>query len=55
MDSHFTYKSTTQSAGLVGAFTDVAFGFLPRDAAPVPFDIYYDDIALDAHRIDPVT
>ena len=54
MDTPFTYKSTTQSTGLVGAFTDVAFGFLLRGAAPVPFDIYYDDIALDTHRIGPV-
>ena len=31
-----------------------AFGFLLRGAAPVPFDIYYDDIALDTHRLGPV-
>jgi len=54
MDTPFTYKSTTQSSDLIGAFTDVAFGFLLRGAAPVPFDIYYDDIALDTHRIGPV-
>jgi hypothetical protein len=54
MDSPFTYKSTTQSTGLIGAFTDFSIGFLLRGAAPVPFDIYYDDIALDTHRIGPV-
>jgi hypothetical protein len=43
-----------QSADLVGGFTDAAFGFLLWGAAPVPFDIYYDDIALDTHRIGPI-
>jgi hypothetical protein len=55
MDSPFTYKSATQSTGLIGAFTDFSVGFLLRGAAPVPFDIYYDDIALDTHRLGPVT
>jgi hypothetical protein len=32
----------------------VAFGFFLRGAAPDPFDIYYDDIALDTRRIGPV-
>jgi len=54
MDSPFTYKSPTQSTGLIGAFTDFSVGFLLRGAAPVPFEIYYDDIALDTHRIGPV-
>ena len=54
MDTPFTFKSTTQSTGLIGAFTDMAFGFFLRGAAPDPFDIYYDDIALDTHRIGPV-
>jgi hypothetical protein len=54
MDTPFSYKSTTQSSDLIGAFTDVAFGFLLRGVAPVPFDIYYDDIALDTHRLGPV-
>ena len=40
--------------GLIGGFTEFAFGFLLRGAAPVPFDIYYDDIALDTHRLGPV-
>ena len=39
---------------LVGGFTDITLGFRLRGAAPVPFDIYYDDIALDTHRIGPV-
>ena len=54
MDSPFTFKTATQSSGLIGAFTNVAFGFLLRGAAPVPFDVYYDDIALDTQRIGPV-
>jgi hypothetical protein len=43
-----------QATDLVGGFTDVTFGFKLWGAAPVPFDIYYDDIALDTHRIGPV-
>jgi hypothetical protein len=54
LDTPFTYKSTTQSTGLIGAFTEFSVGFLLRGAAPVPFDIYYDDIALDTHRLGPV-
>ena len=54
MDSPFTYKSTTQSTGLIGAFTEFSVGFLLRGAAPVPFDIYYDDIAMDTHRLGPI-
>ncbi len=54
MDTPFMFKSTQQSTGLIGAFTDVAFGFFLRGAAPIPFDVYYDDIALDTHRIGPV-
>jgi hypothetical protein len=43
-----------QASDLVGGFTDLTFGFRLWGAAPVPFDIYYDDIALDTHRIGPV-
>jgi hypothetical protein len=50
----FTFKTAGQSSGLVGGFTDLAIGFRLWGAAPVPFDIYYDDIALDTHRIGPV-
>ena len=50
----FIFKATSQSTDLVGGFSDVAFGFRLWGAAPVPFDIYYDDIALDTHRIGPV-
>jgi hypothetical protein len=39
---------------LVGGFTDLSLGFRLHGAAPVPFDVYYDDIALDTHRIGPV-
>ena len=38
----------------VGGFTDFALGFRLWGAAPDPFDIYYDDIALDTHRVGPV-
>lgn len=50
----FTFHTTGQSSGLVGGFSDFAIGFRLWGAAPVPFDIYYDDIALDTHRIGPV-
>jgi hypothetical protein len=53
-DTPFTYKTEGQSSDLVGGFTDVAFGFRLWGAAPAPFDVYYDDIALDTHRIGPV-
>jgi hypothetical protein len=54
LDSPFTYKTPGPSTDLVGGFTDITLGFRLRGAAPVPFDIYYDDIALDTHRIGPV-
>jgi hypothetical protein len=50
----FSFHTAGQSSGLVGGFTDFAVGFRLWGAAPVPFDIYYDDIALDTHRIGPV-
>jgi hypothetical protein len=53
LDSPFSYKTPGQSTDLVGGFTDITLGFRLRGAAPVPFDIYYDDIALDTHRIGP--
>jgi len=53
-DTPFTYKTASQSTDLVGGFTDLTLGFRLWGAAPVPFDIYYDDIALDTHRIGPV-
>lgn len=52
MDTPFTYKGATSD--LVGGFTDIAFGLFLRGAAPDPFDIYFDSIALDTHRIGPV-
>jgi hypothetical protein len=54
LDSPFSYKTAGQSTDLVGGFTDITLGFRLRGAAPVPFDIYYDDIALDTHRIGAV-
>jgi hypothetical protein len=53
-DTPFTFKTEGQSSDLVGGFTDFAVGFKLWGAAPAPFDIYYDDIALDTHRIGPV-
>jgi hypothetical protein len=55
LDSPFSYKTPGQSTDLVGGFTDITLGFRLRGAAPEPFDIYYDDIALDTHRIGPVS
>jgi hypothetical protein len=52
LDTPFTYKGVTTD--LVGGFTDITLGFRLRGAAPVPFDIYYDDVALDTHRIGAV-
>jgi hypothetical protein len=52
LDTPFVYK--TVGTDLVGGFTDLSLGFRLRGAAPVPFDIYYDDIALDTHRIGPI-
>jgi hypothetical protein len=43
-----------QATDLVGGFTDLAFGFRLWGAAYIPFDIYYDDIALDTRRIGPL-
>jgi len=54
IDTPFSYHTPGQSTDLVGGFTDITLGFRLRGAAPVPFDIYYDDVALDAHRIGAV-
>lgn len=43
-----------KSTGLVNGFADFAFGFRSFGAAKADFDIYYDDIAIDAKRIGPV-
>jgi len=53
LDTPFTYKTAGPSSDLVGGFTNFSLGFFLWGAAPVPFDIYYDDIALDTHRIGP--
>ncbi len=54
LDTPFTYKTDGPSSDLVGGFTNFTLGFFLWGAAPVPFDIYYDDVALDTHRIGPV-
>ena len=54
LDTPFIYKTTSQSTDLVGGFTNFSLGFFLWGAAPVPFDIYYDDFALDTHRIGAV-
>jgi len=53
-DTPFTFHTVGPSTDLVGSFTDVSFGFRLWGAAPQPFDIYYDDIAIDTARIGPV-
>ena len=54
LDTPFVYKTAGQSTDLVGGFTNFSLGLFLWGAAPLPFDIYYDDIALDTHRIGPV-
>ena len=57
-ETPFAFKTTdgqgTAGSGLVGGFTDAAFGFRLWGAAPEAFDIYYDDIAIDVKPIGPV-
>jgi hypothetical protein len=53
-DTKFTAKATGATTGLVGGFTDIAFGFRLWGAAPNAFDIYYDDIGIDTSRLGPV-
>ena len=50
-ETDFTSKVTHAGTDLVGAFTDIAFGFRLWGAAPEAFDVYYDDIAFDTKRI----
>jgi hypothetical protein len=52
-ETPFTFKQLGGD-GLVGGFTDVAFGFRLWGAAPEAFDVYFDDIALDTQRIGAV-
>lgn len=52
-ETPFTFKDAG-SDNLVGGFSEVAFGFRLWGAAPQPFDVYFDDIALGAGRIGPV-
>jgi hypothetical protein len=40
-----------QTTGLVGGFTALGFGFYDWHPDPASFDLYYDDIAVDAQRI----
>lgn len=42
-------------ANLVGGFTDFGIGFRLWGAAPAPFDIFYDDIALGTQRLGPIS
>jgi hypothetical protein len=53
-ETNFTSKITGGTTGLVGAFTDLAFGFRLWGAAPEAFDIYYDDIAIDTKPVGPL-
>jgi hypothetical protein len=51
LGTDFLSKSTKATTDLVGGFTNYAFGFKLWGAAPAPFDLYFDDIALDTKRI----
>jgi hypothetical protein len=53
-DTGFVAKFTGATNDIIGAFTDFSFGFRLWGATPAPFDVYYDDIALDIKRIGPV-
>jgi hypothetical protein len=53
-DTGFVSKTTGATSDLVGAFTDYAFGIRLWGKAPAPFDIYFDDIALDTNRISSI-
>ena len=39
------------SSGLVGPFSDVSFGYYIWHPGSAAFDVYYDDIVLDTHRV----
>jgi len=39
------------SSGLVGGFSDVAFGYYIWHPGSTDFDVYYDDIVLDTKRV----
>jgi len=54
-ETDFTSRVTGGKTDLVGAFTDLAFGFRLWGAAPDAFDVCYDDIAIDTQRIGPVS
>jgi hypothetical protein len=53
-ETDFVSKITGGKTGLVGAFTDLAFGFRLWGAAPEAFDVYYDDIAIDTKPLGPL-
>jgi hypothetical protein len=50
-ETNFVAKDTGAVTDLVDGFSDLAFGFRLWGAAPAPFDVYYDDIALDTKRL----
>jgi hypothetical protein len=48
-------KGSDMTKGLVGGFEEFGFGIRVWGAAiPTAFDVYYDDIAIDTHRIGGV-
>lgn len=50
-------KGSDTDKGLVGGFEEAGFGtrvWGGATAVTVPFDVYYDDIAIDSKRIGPV-
>lgn len=53
-ETDFVSKANGAKTDLVGGFTDYAFGFRLWGDALAPFDLYFDDIALDTHRIGAI-
>ena len=53
-EANFVSKTTGATSGLIGGFTDFAFGFRLWGAAPEAFDVYFDDIAIDTKPIGPL-
>jgi hypothetical protein len=52
--SDFRSRNTGITTDLVGGFTDYSFGFRLWGDALTPFDLYFDDIAIDTKRIGPI-
>jgi hypothetical protein len=53
-EADFVAKDTGAKTDLVGGFSEYSFGFRLWGAALMPFDVYFDDIAIDTQRIGPI-